>query len=181
MPNNQFTDLRFTVSHCTCTVNFLVKWQFALTNLNAVGQCLHMFANLSKSIPKTQMNKKTTISKAANKVLLAMIYVLFFTVQLNLQYHCPSAVDFVNTNVSKSNINPDHAKSYKIIKADASFVKHNRLNRRYQPESPIEISNFFTYIYLAYPKVTGQYFQGQYLKNNLSLSTILLRGPPAMA
>ena len=127
------------------------------------------------------MTQKATISKAANKVLLAMIYVLFFTVQLNLQYHCPSAVDFVNTNISKSNVNADHSTSYKTVKSNPSFVKHNRLNRRYQPEAPIEISNFFTYNYLVYPQVSGQYFQGKYLKNNLSLSTILLRGPPAMA
>lgn len=127
------------------------------------------------------MNKKNGISKVANKLLLAMVYILFFTVQLNLQYHAPSAVDFLNSAVSKTDLNKAQPKAHKELKQGTASAHHNRLNKRYQPESPIEITDFFVYHYLVYPPVTGQYFQGRDPQNHHFLSTYLLRGPPITA
>lgn len=124
------------------------------------------------------MNYKTTISKAANKVLLSMVYVLFFAVQLHFQYQSASAVDFVENTVNIHHVNAHlHAQSNTIQK-DVSVVKHNRLNKRYHPEWPITIQDFLKYQVPIYPTTTQEYFPLACLGANIFLSTYLLRGPP---
>jgi hypothetical protein len=125
------------------------------------------------------MNKKTTLSKAANKVMLSLVYFLFFTVQLHFQYQSASSVDFVDNTFSVHHANPQLHVKGNVIQQDVSFVKHNRLNKRYHPEWPITIVDFFNYQSPIYPTATKQYFSVAYLGSNIFLSTYLLRGPPS--
>ncbi len=125
------------------------------------------------------MSKKSTISKSTNKVLLSLVYFLFFTVQLHFQYQSASSVDFIDNTIKVQHTNLQLCAKSTVIQQDASFVKHNRLNKRYHPEGPIAILDFFEYQPTIYPAVAKQYLHATCFGNNVFLSTYLLRGPPA--
>lgn len=110
-----------------------------------------------------------------------MVYVLFFAVQLHFQYQSASAVDFIENTIKVHHANEQLHAQGDVIRQDASFSHHNRLNKRYHPEWPITLQDSFSYQAINFPVTAKQYFPVAFSGANVFLSTYLLRGPPASA
>lgn len=127
------------------------------------------------------MNKKKIITKATKKVLLFFVYSLFFSVQLYFQYQNTSSVGFEIDSIFSSHTNVKVHKKHGEVKENPIFVKHNRLNKRYQPELPITVVDVFHYQFPQYLVTTKQFASKVFCGHNPFLSTYQLRGPPENA